>query len=322
MNPFGVLAFLHWNHDWNNFHFPPDLRQAAIKQIRDLGVGFIRLDILWSDVTAGYKKYDFSRYDDLISSVRDNGLDILALLHYNKAHKDTTGEIWNQPPHSFEEFATYVGDTVRHFKGKISHWEIWNEPNHPFYWAAPPDNLRKYCELLRLSYQAAKGANPDAIVLNGGLTHPLVDSVKNLYANGAKNYFDRLSIHPFMDPKSTTAESDFHQLIRDIEGVMNANADAHKKIWITEMGCPGMPDEHRLKWFQGEGLTEQEQSEWLNKQFHWVKAHSSIEKIFWAFYRDTGNLFKEGADYLGLVRFDMSPKPAYHAFQDLIHQPR
>jgi hypothetical protein len=49
-----------------------------------------------------------------------------------------------------------------------------------------------------------------------------------------------------------------------------------------------------------------------------LESHPSIEKMFWAFYRDIDNMFPDGAGYMGLVRDDLSPKPAYFAYQKLI----
>lgn len=43
-----------------------------------------------------------------------------------------------------------------------------------------------------------------------------------------------------------------------------------------------------------------------------------VEKLFWAFYRDTENEFHDATDYLGIVRLDLSPKPAYHRLKKLI----
>ena len=40
-----------------------------------------------------------------------------------------------------------------------------------------------------------------------------------------------------------------------------------------------------------------------------------VEKIFWAFFRDTDHHFQCGTDYFGLVRLDFTPKPAYRAYR-------
>src|SRR5205814_6556282 len=111
-HPFGLLAFLHWNHEWNNWHFRNEVLEKALPQLQELGVGFIRMDILWSDVHKGTQKYDFSRYDKLIPLIRKHKLDILAVLQYNKVGRLDGREMWNSPPESFEEFSQYVGATV------------------------------------------------------------------------------------------------------------------------------------------------------------------------------------------------------------------
>ena len=111
-HPFGLLAFLHWNHEWNKWHFRDDVLHKALQQLQGLGVGFVRIDVLWSDVHRGLYQYDFSRYDQLIETVKKHGLEILAILHYNKVSQKDGQELWNRPPESFEEFAKYVGACV------------------------------------------------------------------------------------------------------------------------------------------------------------------------------------------------------------------
>ena len=188
-NPFGLLAFLHWNHDWNNYHFPINLLRKAAEQIQSLGVDMVRLDIVWADVHIDGLRYDFSRYDRVLSILKEFDFKLLVLLHYNKNRVDSTGkETWNLPPDSNEEFARYVGATVARYKSQVHHWEIWNEPNHPIYWDAPPDQLKNYTQLLRLSYAAAKEADPHCLVINGGLTEPIIDDVRNFYTNGGKKF--------------------------------------------------------------------------------------------------------------------------------------
>jgi hypothetical protein len=320
-NPFGLLAFLQWNHDWNNWHFPDNLVQKAAAQIKDLGVGMVRMDIVWSDIHRGRNLYDFSRYDQLVSILTEAGLKLLVPLHYNKIRTTPDGvEVWNRPPDSFEEFADYVNATVKRYKSKVRHWEIWNEPNHPVYWVAPPDKLATYAKLLRLSYAAAKRADPKCTVLNGGLTEPVIEDVKNLYAHGGKSITDVLAIHTFIDPFLPDAEERFDSILDAVRRTMKENGDAKKKIWITEMGCPGLPENSSVKdWWAGKNLSEAEQAGWLEKQYTMMRKHPFVEKIFWAFYRDTGDFFGDGTDYLGLVRLDLSPKPAFDRMKKLIH---
>jgi polysaccharide biosynthesis protein PslG len=312
-DPYGVIAFLHWNHDWNNFHFDADTRLKALRQMREAGIRNVRTDILWSDVDRGVGKFDFSAYDSWIPLLKEHGLDPLILLHYNKepSASDGTGR-WNQPPDSFEEFAGYVHATVSRYRASVHRWEIWNEPNHPMYWAGPPDGLATYIRLLRASREAAKAADPSCFVINGGLTGEVVKDVASFYANGGGPLTDALNVHTFINPLDANPRRIFGEVLDGVRAVMTENGDEQKRVWITEMGCPGIPEgAPRQKWFQGEPMNERQQADWLDKEYDWVAEYPFVERLFWAFYRDTDGIFKDATDYLGIVRNDLRPKPAF-----------
>jgi hypothetical protein len=157
--------------------------------------------------------------------------------------------------------------------------------------------------------------------MHGGLTEPVVQDVENLYRCGGKEITDVINIHTFVDPASPMAYQRFDEIITGTHDVMKKYGDENKKIWITEMGCPGVPaNKGPLTWFGGGNVTEEQQAVWLDKQFDLRKRHPSIEKMFWAFYRDTKNEFNDATDYFGLVRLDQSPKPSYHRFKKLISE--
>jgi polysaccharide biosynthesis protein PslG len=320
-DPFGLLAFLHWNHPWNKFHFNDQILPKALKQLKELGISFVRLDILWSDVHAGSLKYKFDRYDRLLREVHEQGINILAVLHYNKVDREGSAVLWNRPPDSFEEFAAYVGATVNRYKGFIHHWEIWNEPNLAIYWDGPRDGLRLYSSLLKKSYVAAKEVDPSCVVLNGGLTEPILSDIEHLYLNGMKNYFDALNIHIFLAPDSPHALNRFKEILDGVNAVQAKYKDETKPIWITEAGCPGIPmDKRDMKWFAGGFVSEEGQAKWLEKIYGLMKEEPQVQKLFWAFYRDTDDQFHDGTDYFGLVRSDLSPKPAFNKLKSLIEK--
>ncbi len=318
-NPFGLLAFLHWYHDWNKFQFSEDVLKKAVDQLDELGMPIVRMDILWADVHRGVGKFDFSRYDKIIALLEKKGIHLLGLLQYNKMEDTSDPRAWSRPPTSFDEFAGYVDATVNRYKNWVKHWEIWNEPNHPEYWAEPRDGLKKYVDLLRHARTAAKQADPSCVVLNGGLTDPLEEDLNNFYVNGGKDLADILSIHTFVDPLAKDREERFETKLRQAEKMMDQHGDSKKKIWITEMGCPGVPDfEKHQKWFAGECVNEDQQAEWLEKLYDIIKKHPRIEKLFWAFYCDTDDNFSDATDYMGLVRKDLSPKASFVRLQRLI----
>jgi len=209
----------------------------------------------------------------------------------------------------------YAVSVIKRYKDKIKYWEVWNEPDSGTYWE-PQDGLKSYCALLKEVYLAAKKTNPDCKILNGGLSHGLA-SVNKLYDNGARDYFDILNIHFFESPLHPNAIKAVAAYPRLAYKVMSRNGDAQKKIWITEIGCPGVKRGPAVKnWWMGRNPTERQQAEWAEKVFRELLKNKAVEKVFWAFFRDCKKHWENGVDYFGLVRWDFSKKPSFKAYRE------
>ena len=98
---------------------------------------------------------------------------------------------------------------------------------------------------------------------------------------------------------------------------MSRNGDCHKKIWITEIGCPGVRRGLAVnKWWLGKNPTEKQQASWLKKVYTELLKDENVEKAFWAFFRDTKEHWDNGVDYFGIIRWNYSKKPAFNAYRD------
>jgi len=316
-NPFGVLEFLHWNDDWNNYKYLTlGSVKKAITLMKKAGVGFIRQDFLWQDIEAHPGRFDFRKYDPLVELLIENNIQILGVLHYST---DWAGacKAWNCAPKDIQQFVNYACNVIERYKDKIKYWEIWNEPDSSIYWK-PQDGLKSYCQLLKEVYIAAKKIDPGCQILNGGLSAGL-SSVNRLYDNGAGPYFDILNIHIFenpLNPHSIKAVIAYPQLAHK---VMSRNGDAHKKIWITEIGCPGVRKGLKVNnWWMGRNPNESEQAGWLRLIFSELLKDKNVERIFWAFFRDCKDHWGNGIDYFGLLRWDFFPKPTFKAYRDSV----
>jgi hypothetical protein len=204
---------------------------------------------------------------------------------------------------------------IERYKNKVKYWEVWNEPDSSTYWA-PQDGLKSYCALLRDVYTAAKKVDPDCKILNGGLTRSLA-SINLLYDNRAKDYFDILNIHifenPVVNPIAIKAAVSYIKLAYKI---MSRNGDSHKKIWVTEIGCPGVNEGVNVSnWWEGKNTTEKEQAEWVEQAYTQLLREPSVDKVFWAFFRDCKGHWGNGVDYFGLIRWDYSKKPSFSSYK-------
>ncbi|NWF79012.1 MAG: hypothetical protein HXY37_03065 [Chloroflexi bacterium] len=125
-------------------------------------------------------------------------------------------------PQHYQDFARFLAAAVQRYSGppyNLRHWEIGNEPDATLFpddsvfgcWGIEDDPYyggRAYGELLKVVYPAMKAANPNVVVLNGGLLldRPYDPADPNSLAGrffegmlvaGAGNAFDVLSFHTY-----------------------------------------------------------------------------------------------------------------------------
>lgn len=315
-NPFGVLSFLAWDHQWNGgmYGSREDL-EKAVALMREVGVGFVRVDFYWQDIEPRQGSFVFDRYDMVVDVVLKNGINILGILHYSADWASSCGA-WNCAPRDNAEFVSYAARVMERYKGRIGYWEIWNEPDSRVYWE-PQDGLKRYVGLLKDVYACAKRIDPDIKILNGGLAGGL-SAVNRLYDAGAKGYFDIMNIHVFEAPVHPGAIKAAAAYARQTHKVMMRKGDGRKKIWITEIGCPGVPASVKLKnWWAGRNPGERDQALWVKSVYTELLKDPHVERVFWAFFQDTKNHWNDGTDYFGLIRKDFSRKPAYFMFRKL-----
>lgn len=312
--PFGVLEFLHWNHDWNNYKYASQKElEKAVALMKEAGVGWVRMDFLWEDIEPRQGEFAFDKYDRIVNLLCKNNIHILGLLNYCAGWASPSGK-WNGPPQNNRLFVEYAQAVVSRYEDKIKYWEIWNEPDSYIYWA-DQDGLKSYSILLKEVYTALKKIDPGCKILNGGLANGL-SSVNLLYDNKANNYFDILNIHYFDSPLIPDAITRVTAYPKLAYKIMARNNDGKKRIWITEIGCPGVKRMAKVNnWWMGRNPTERQQAEWLKKVFAGLVKDKNVEKIFWTFFRDCKDHWDNGIDYFGLVRWDFSKKPAFLAYQ-------
>ncbi len=291
-----------------------------------------RVTYYWSDIEPTDGVWQFAVYDELVKRATDANIPILGILGYAMkrvavAAADLPGDPWALsfcPPDDLEQFATFAGMVAARYP-QVRYWEIWNEPNIDYFWRPSPDPAR-YLELLRRSYVAVKAANPNAVVLLGGLATGAGGGqvspesfLESVYQGGGKNYFDAVAFHPYdigMSPDSYLADS-----VNSVHHVMTRYADGNKPVWITEIG-----------WFVGTGgsaISEAQQADYLSRAFAILYNLDYVERVYWYNLKDYSNpstpvtpspatacgpSVGTPVDY-GLFRYDGSPRPAAEVFK-------
>ncbi len=123
----------------------------------------------------------------------------------------------------------------------ITHWEMWNEPDFAIFWDGTQED---FARLLKVGYMAAKQADPNAVVLSGGLANvddpDYYEKLLNIIQQDPHaveyGYFhDIFATHSY----SNSWQSWFHvwKAQRDM-----AEHGLTKDVWFNESGVPAWDD--------------------------------------------------------------------------------
>jgi hypothetical protein len=326
---------------------------AYVALMREAGVQWSREEIFWDKVQPnpggpfqwsgdGSGFYD---YEHSIGAQAAAGMHILGLLDYNPAW--FKGQ--NPPPEAWiKEWGDYVYQTVAHFGrgGAIKHWEIWNEPNLTISgYESGLYRIEDYARLLSVAHDAAKAADPNAVIVLGGMaavwsyppaptTYDYFEYLDVLGKLGAWNNFDILAVHPYRPdapegaPWRRDHSATFSEEITRLDSLMLKYGS--RPIWLTEVGWAssrGWP-----------GVSEDQQAQFLARLYVIAMAQPSVEKVFWydfrndsapsapydrPVYNDNYYEFNYGLLRRGFPLDTNSPalrKPAFLAYRALTHE--
>ncbi|MDW8037436.1 MAG: endo-1,4-beta-xylanase [Thermoguttaceae bacterium] len=196
--------------------------------------------------------FDFSIPDKQILRVLEAGGRVLVLLPFptaawatdvdpQKVRAQTGGQDYlfrrtlaAMKPRRMEQFAEYVRQTVRHYKGRITAIEILNEPLYTSY-ALPQSfgyKTADYIEMLRTAYQAAKEVDPNCLVVGGIGAPPDHRFVREFIEQDGLRWADVMDLH--MYPHAGPPDA-YEKAYQDCWQRMQARGQA-KPIWMTELG--------------------------------------------------------------------------------------
>ena len=147
-------------------------------------------------------------------------------------------------PNDLAEYQNFLTKTVERYKDNVAVWEIGNENDGPC--GGYEDNPQGYFDLLKISSETIKKADPQAKVTNGAdaggpSLGPGADSVKNFwtkfFALGGGQYIDYFNFH-YNAERSQGAKLDtatFQKDLTSINDMMDQNG-GRKSLYITEFG--------------------------------------------------------------------------------------
>ncbi len=259
--------------------------------VRDLGFTWVKSFIDWSGIEGQEKgQYDWIDPDNIVKACGSQGLKILMRVQWTPDWARPPETISSHPPNDPQDFADFMRAVASRYRGQVAAYEIWNEPNLNYEWGMRPPNPAEYVALLQAVYPAIKEADPDALVMAGGLSTTGgggegamgdLDYIQGIYDAGGRGYFDALSSHPYgfgHDPDYEDQWGLFFSRVVAQHEVMAANNDGETPLWITEVGWvleSGWDLGEHQKWV----VSEEQQAEYLvracykaNDEWPWAGA--------------------------------------------------
>ena len=325
--------------------------ERDLELVKNAGFRWIKQMFQWNYIEGkGKGRFEWNEPDRIVSAVEAKKLKILARLDVAPmwARGPDADPGLHGPPTNYQDFADFVGALAQRYKGRIGAYQIWNEPNLAREWNGQAPSATDYVKLLKLAYQAIKAADPEAIVISAGLSPttasgaiatPDVEYLKQMYAAGAKEYFDMLGVHgagfkspPEADPAVVARDpaltnndpspenlrrSYSFRHIEDLRQVMVANGDEKKQVAILEFGWTS--DQRPESQYAWHAVSEEMKAQYLVGAFKYAREHwqpwigvmsliyicspswtPNDEQYWWSITDEKGN-----------------PRPAYNALKEM-----
>ncbi|NJK79404.1 MAG: hypothetical protein HC914_05665 [Chloroflexaceae bacterium] len=178
-------------------------------------------------------------------------------------------------------------------KGWITYWELWNEPNvRASGYESGLYEIKDFVRLLEVGRAAAQAADPNAIIVMGGMSG--LTQIDAEYSYDALTYLDEvgklggwqhvdiIALHPYhpAPPEGHIQRFDrtvtLQDELRQLDVLMERYG--HKPVWLTELGWTTSSTPP--------GVSEIDQALYLVRAYLLALAHPTVEKLFWYDFRN------------------------------------
>ena len=297
-------------------HFAQDkgYLPANLALMRQAGIGSLRDEVYWNDVERERGHLSMPEaWDAYVDRAREAGMAPLLILDYGNRFYDEGNK-----PTSAEAraaFGRYARFVVDHFKGRVPLYEVWNEYDIGI---GTPDGAEgtpeDYVALLEETYRAIKEVDTTSVVLGGAVTSGAVGNgwLEQMVALGGLKYCDALSVHAYNYSAKGRARSPetWAAWMQDMREMLHAYTDgADVPVYVTEMGWPTHVGER--------GMTPDTAAAYLARMYLLARTMPYLKGLWWYDFQDDGWEATHNEHNFGLVRPDLTPKPAYYALKDV-----
>jgi hypothetical protein len=232
--------------------FAPEQLSAVTAGLQANGIRYVRQSFSWAEIEPAPGEYAWERYDAIVEALNQRSIRPVAVIHRSPQWIRSPGAAtaFDAPPADLAAFERFVSAVAARYGDAVPFIQIWDLPNRSDRWGGTPADAPAYVSLLAVGSNAARAANPNAVILlaefDPGVGSGGADDVRFLrqvYAAGGASFFDVVAARvdggtrtPY-DRAALAAEPSLSRtvLIRD---VVAAAADGATPIWATHYGWP------------------------------------------------------------------------------------
>lgn len=280
---------------------------ASYALLHCLGVDYVRDELLWDRIEQSRGTFRFpAGYDEYLSRLRRRGIKLLWVAGYgNPLYPGSPVNV----PEGAEAFGDYVVQGLKRYGDEMLAVEVLNEPNKV-------EVAGVYLPILRSTWSKMRGSGFLQPVIGvggagiGGGINP--DFAERLFAAGGAAYCDGFSQHPYTSPYPP----DLGYPINDGSG-LTASLDLaltraqsllshygkRDGSWITEIGWPAPS-----------AVSEPKQAAFIARALLTASGYPSLRGVAAYDFQDDGLDPQNNEHHFGLVRQDLTPKPAFQAY--------
>jgi len=191
-----------------NIHFTG--KQVDIDRISDADFDLVRTDLFWSSIEKEKGEYEFESngYDELTYELLSKGIRPYYVLDYSNLLYEEDGTLI-ETEEGLQAFNQYVKEATERYKNKGIIWEVWNEPNIQSW------SPKKYYDLLKQTSTTIKENDRSGYVVApalAGLSDESLTWLEQLFQEGALDYIDALSVHPYRSWSPETVSYEYKNL--------------------------------------------------------------------------------------------------------------
>ncbi len=272
--------------------FYPTQKMDAVAGLCALaGVNWVRDRLNWAEMEPQKDRFaPPNKYDASASAQARAGLRVLHVIHASPGWANPNGKRF---PLDLRDAYRFYETMARRWQGEVLAFEPWNEADIPMFGGHTGAEM---AALQKAAYLGLKAGNPNIVACLNVFALHKTNQLADLDVNEAWPYFDTCNLHHY-EPFDR-----YPKLYADHRAV-----SAGRPLWVTECAVP-------VKWAGDDKLKEptdadlKVQAERVAKTFA-CSLHEGSAATFYFLLPH----YVEGQTQFGLVRPDLTPRPAFVA---------